>query len=329
MTTRLALVGLEHVHAGHYLSCLKSLPEIDLVAVAESNPKRVSALGDSLKGLTVVSDYHELLQTRAIDGVLICSANSRHKPMVLDFARAKVPILCEKPLATTCVDAREMLAICEAHEVPLGICFPVRLSEPLRQAKRLLEHGGIGQVVAVKATNHGTMPGDWFVDPHLSGGGAVMDHTVHIVDALRWLFRAEFTQVFAHAANRLHPIPVEDVGLLTLEMSSEVFVTLDTSWSRPNRSFPIWGDVVIEIVGTQGVISLDLFPWTLNHYSEPAGKHLADARDGDLSLRMLKNFVGVILGRSMLSATGLDGLRALEVVEAAYKSIATRQVVSL
>ena len=215
MTTRLALVSLEHVHAGHYLSCLKSLPEIDLVAVAESDPKRVSALADVLKGLTVVSDYHELLQTGAVDGVLICSANSRHKSMVLDFARAKIPILCEKPLATKCVDAREMLAICEAHEVPLGICFPVRFSEPLRQAKRLLEQGGIGQVVAVKATNHGTMPGDWFVDPQLSGGGAVMDHTVHVVDALRWLFEAEFTQVFAHAANRLHPIPVEDVGLLT------------------------------------------------------------------------------------------------------------------
>ncbi len=119
------------------------------------------------------------------------------------------------------------------------------------------------------------------------------------------------------------------MGLLTLEMSNEVFVTLDTSWSRPNRSFPIWGDVTIDIIGTCGVISLDLFPWTLNHYSEPAAKHLADARDGDLILRMLENFVGMIQGRSALSATGLDGLRALEVVEAAYKSIATRQVVSL
>jgi predicted dehydrogenase len=122
---------------------------------------------------------------------------------------------------------------------------------------------------------------------------------------------------------------VEDVGLLTLEMSNEVFVTLDTSWSRPNRSFPIWGDVTIEIIGTHGVISLDLFPWTLNYYSESAGKHLADARDGDLSLRMLENFVGMIEGRDRLSATGLDGLRALEVVEAAYRSIATQRVVPL
>ena len=297
--------------------------------MAESDQRRVSAHAALLEGITAVSDYHELLRLGAVDGVLVCSANSRHKQIVLDFARAKVPILCEKPIATKCVDAREMLAICEAHDVPLGICFPVRFSEPLRQAKRLIEQNGLGRVVAVKATNHGTMPGDWFADPQLSGGGAVMDHTVHVVDALRWLFEAEFTQVFAHAANRLHAIPVEDVGLLTLEMSNEVFVTLDTSWSRPNRSFPIWGDVTIEIIGTRGVMSLDLFPWTVNYYSEPAGKHLADACDGDLSLRMLENFVGMIQGRAKLSASGLDGLRALEVVEAAYKSIATRQVVPL
>ena len=297
--------------------------------MAESDQRRVSAHASLLEGLTVVSDYGQLLRPGAVDGVLVCSANGRHKQMVLDFARAKIPILCEKPIATKSADAREMLAICEANDVPLGICFPVRFSEPLRQAKRLVEQGGLGQVVAVKATNHGTMPGDWFADPQLSGGGAVMDHTVHVVDALRWLFDAEFTQVFAHAANRLHPIPVEDVGLLTLEMSNEVFVTLDTSWSRPNRSFPIWGDVTIEIIGTRGVLSLDLFPWTLNYYSESAGKHLADARDGDLSLRMLENFVGMIEGRATLSATGLDGLRALEVVEAAYRSIATQRVVPL
>ncbi|MGH9427642.1 MAG: Gfo/Idh/MocA family protein, partial [Terriglobia bacterium] len=181
MTTRLALVSLEHVHAGHYLSCLKNLVGIELVAVAEPDQRRVSAHAGLLEGLAVVPDYRELLGHGYLDGVLICSANSRHKAVVLDFARAKIPILCEKPIATKCADARDMLAVCEAHEVPLGICFPVRFSEPLRQAKRLVEHGALGQVVAVKATNHGTMPEDWFVEPQLSGGGAVMDHTVHVV----------------------------------------------------------------------------------------------------------------------------------------------------
>ena len=60
-----------------------------MVAVAESDQKRVSAHASLLEGLTVVSDYHQLLRPGAIDGVLVCSANSRHKQVVLDFARAK------------------------------------------------------------------------------------------------------------------------------------------------------------------------------------------------------------------------------------------------
>jgi predicted dehydrogenase len=130
MTTRLALVSLEHVHAGHYLACLKNLSGVEVVAVAEPDQSRVSAHAAFLDGLPVVSDYRELLRLGDLDGVLICSANSRHKPMVLDFARAKVPILCEKPIATKGVDAREMLAICEAHEVPLGVCFQSGSANP-------------------------------------------------------------------------------------------------------------------------------------------------------------------------------------------------------
>src|SRR5207253_4603380 len=126
----------------------------------------------------------------------------------------------ENPVATRGLGAREMVAICPAHDVLLGMCFPGRFSPALRQAKQLIHKGELGKVLAVKSTNHGTMPGDWFVDPQLAGGGAIMDHAVHVVDVLRWLFEAEFTQVFCHAATRLYDLAVEDVGLLTLEMSN-------------------------------------------------------------------------------------------------------------
>ena len=305
------------------------MPQVELTAIVEAEDSRFRPHAELLSGVRRFADYQSLLNKDDVDGVIICAANSKHRQVILDFARAGIPVLCEKPIATGTEDAREMLAICEAHRVPLGICSPCRFSEPLHQAKRLIRESAIGKVVAVNSTNRGMMPDDWFVQPKLSGGGALIDRTVHVVDALRWLFEAEFTRVLAHAATRLHAIPVEDVAVLTLEMSNEAFVTLDTSWSRPNRSFPLWGDVDLELIGTAGVLSLNLFPWTINVYSESAGKHLADARDGDLNLRMIENFIAVIRGEAKFAANGLDGLRALEVVEAAYKSIATGQVVDL
>ena len=327
--TDLAIISFEHVHASHYLDCLTRIDDVRLKAVAEAETERLVPFSSRLAGVAIYSDYREMLKTETLDGVIVCAANARHKDIVIDCARSGKAILCEKPIASRTADAHEMLAICQAHDVLLGICFPIRFSEALHRAKRLIKQKALGKVVAAKTTNHGTMPGGWFVDPHLAGGGAVMDHTVHIVDALRWLFDAEFTRVFAHAATRLYDVSVEDCGMLSLEMSNNVFVTLDTSWSRPNRSFPIWGDVSMTIVGTEGVLDLHLFPWTLNLYSENAGKHVAIAHDGDLNGVMLENFVGAIQDKTPLSANGVDGLRALEVVEAAYRSIATNSVVAL
>ncbi len=326
---RLAIISFEHVHAPQYLQCLGAMKSVELVAVAEPDTTRLTPHSQLLTGVQQVGDYRELLSSQSLDGVIVCAANSRHKTIVLDCARSRIPVLCEKPIATKASEAREMLAVCQAHGVPLGICFPVRFSEPLHQAKRVIMEGGLGEVVAVKATNQGMMPGDWFVDPQLAGGGAIMDHTVHVVDALRWMFDAEFTRVYAHAATRLHNIQTEDVGLLSLEMSNGVFASLDTSWSRPGKSYPIWGNVNLTIVGTSGVLDLEVVPWTLQHYSEGAERYLVESRDGDLNLRLLENFVSAVQGKVELSATGVDGLRALEVVEAAYKSIATGRMVAL
>ena len=325
----LSIVGFEHVHAPHYLECLRGMRGVEVVALAEPDSTRLEPHARLLAGVPVYSDYRRMLQEVALHGVIICSANAKHKEPVIACARAGIPILCEKPLATKAIDAREMLAICTAHDVLLGMCFPARFSPALHQAKQLIHKGELGKVLAVKSTNHSTMPGDWFVDPQLAGGGAIMDHAVHVVDALRWLFEAEFTQLFGHAATRLYDLSVEDVGLLTLEMSNEVFVTLDASWSRPKKSFPIWGDVSLAIIGTEGVLNLELFPWTLNNYAEDAGKHVVIARDGDLNHRLLENFVKSISHETTISANGLDGLRALEVVEAAYKSITARKVAVL
>jgi predicted dehydrogenase len=329
LVIKLLILGLEHMHALQYIECLKHMADVRVAAVAEAGNRRLSAASESLHSTPVYTDYRKMLSEVPADGAIVCSANAKHKDMVKDCARVGIPILCEKPIATKTTDAREMLAVCQAHEVPLGMCFPARFSEGLSQAKHLIGQGGMGKVLAVKATNHGTMPGDWFVDPELAGGGAIMDHTVHVVDALRWLFEAEFTQVFAHASNRLHNLGVEDTGLLSLEMSNEVIVTLDTSWSRPNRSYPIWGDVSFTIVGTRGVLNLELFPWTLNHYSEEAGKHLVISQDGDLNRLLLGNFIGALSSRTTLMPDGVDGLRALEVVEAAYQSVASGTVVTL
>jgi UDP-N-acetylglucosamine 3-dehydrogenase len=320
----LAIIGFEHLHAYHYFHLLREMPGIQLHLV-ETDLSLLAPIETNLTKIPVYSNTEKLLSNIQVDGAIICTDNKGHHDSVIACARANIQMLCEKPIATTLEDAREMLALCGAHDVSLGICFPVRQSPVIQQARELIRQGGLGEVLAIKATNHGTMPGGWFVDPARSGGGAIIDHTVHVADALRWMLGAEFTRVFALASTRLHDIPVEDCGLLSLEMNNGVFVTLDTSWSRPHQSSPLWGDVSLRIVGTAGVLDLELFPWTINFFSEEAGKHLAVPCDGNLNQKMLNNFIQVIAGQEKITADGRDGLRALEVVCAAYKSLASGQ----
>jgi len=326
---RLLLIGFEHPNAHHYVECLRNQSEVKLAALAEPNNLRFHAEGNLLAGVPVFADYRTMLQEVPADGAIICSASARHKEMVIACARAKVSVLCEKPLATRTADAREMLAICEAHDVRIDVCFPARFCERLIQAKQLIEQGELGKILTVKASSRVIVPADWFVDPDLSGGGVIMEQGTLLLDAFRWLFQSEFVQVFGSCSSRLCNLAVEDAGSLTLHMGNEAIVTIDVGWCLPDKSLPNSQNTSVSIVGTRGVLDLEPLPWMLNFYSEKDTSYVSIGCDEDAGWRMLAHFVGALSQEIMAGASGVDGLRALEVAEAAYKSISTGTAVLL
>jgi predicted dehydrogenase len=243
-------------------------------------------------------------------------------------ARSGVHVLCEKPIAVTVSDGVEMIEACRVAGVSLATAFPVRHVPAIMRAKQMVDEGKVGEVLAVKATNHGRMPGGWFIKRELSGGGAVIDHTVHVADLLRWILKDEFKSVYAEIDTRFHDFDIDDCGTLAFEMEKGIFATLDPSWSRP-RNYPTWGDVAMEIIGTDGVISIDAF-----------SQHLVEIGDsqrpvryrgwGDSSdLALVADFVSAVREGSRPAADGVDGLRALEVALAAYESASCGDVAVL
>ena len=138
--------------------------------------------------------------------------------------------------------------------------------------------GAIGTPLMVKATNPGRMPPGWFSDPALAGGGATMDHTVHVADMLRWIFEREIVSVYAEIDARIHPgLPTDDIGLLLLDLDGGLSASLDASWSRA-KTWPTWGGVTMEVIGTNGVLALDAFNQNVQ---------LFDDRDRPVSSRPL------------------------------------------
>ena len=183
--------------------------------------------------------------------------------------------LCEKPISVNIVDAKAMIDAADKAGVVLQTAFPVRHAEPIRRLKAAVDAGKLGDIIAINATNHGKMPPGWFLDPVQAGGGAVMDHTVHVADIVRWMLKTEFTQVYAEVDTLLHDVDIDDCGMLTMELASGAIMSLDPSWSRPD-TFTTWGDVTMELIGTKGVASIDVFRqagmlYVANRPSSPGG----------------------------------------------------------
>ena len=237
-------------------------------------------------------------------------------------------ILCEKPIATNIEDAKAMIETCHRANVKLQIAFPVRFCTPVMQVKAMLDRGAIGEVLAIRGTNHGQMPGGWFVDPALSGGGAVMDHTVHVVDLIRWFFGKEFISVYAEADTMLWDVDIDDCGMLSMELEGGIYVTQDPSWSRP-RTNPTWGDVTLEIVGTEGIIYLDAFAQNFLVYEDEKNKVSERSFGQDMDFGLIEDFIAMIAADREPSITGYDGLKAMEVALAAYESARVRRPISL
>src|SRR5690606_30679800 len=174
------------------------------------------------------------------------------------------------PIATALEDAAVMVTEANKAGVILRAAFPVRHSDPVIRLKSIVESGAIGDVIGIAGTNRGKMPPGWFLDKELAGGGAVFDHTVHVVDIMRWYLNSEVAQVYAEVDTLLHDVDIDDAGMLTMEFENGVIATLDPCWSRP-KTFPTWGDVTMKIVGTKGTLAVDAFAQTGEVFSDVVG----------------------------------------------------------
>lgn len=318
---KVGVISFEHMHALSYTKALKGIADAELVGIADSDTFRGTEMAFRF-GTTYYADYKELLQTD-IDGVIVCTCNKLHAPVVVDAANAGKHILVEKPFSISYEASKAMLQACIDNKVKIMTAFPLRFNQAVQNAKKAVDNGEIGDILCITGINHGKIPSGWFLDKELSGGGAVMDHTVHVADLMRWFVRSEVSTVYAESDALIHNKGIDDCGLLSVEFENGVFGTIDTSWAH-HKSYPVWPEVYMEIIGTKGVITLDAFKQIERVYTETEVYDEVWGSDGDAGL--VEEFAEVLRkGKSPL-VTGLDGARATEIALTAYKSSESHRV---
>jgi len=321
MTIRLGMLGYAHVHAPGFARAVQALPDASLVALSDPDLDRLAA-ATAAHGVDGYTSHIDVLARSDIDGVIVMSTTVEHRALIDAAAAAGKHILCEKPLATTYEDAAAIVTVCREHGVKLQTAFPMRYSPAAIALRRVVREGGVGTPLMVNATNQGQYPGGWFGDPALAGGGAVMDHVVHVVDMLRWIFDADVTEVYAEVDSRLHPgLAVDDVAILTFTLANGVTATLDPSWCRPT-TWPTWGGLTMDVIGSTQIVALDAFRQNLELYDDrdPARPHRLLSWGVDANLDLTRAFVDAIRADTDPPITGDDGLAATAVALCAYES---------
>jgi len=188
---RVAIIGAGTIVQGGHIPNFQSITNVSIEAVCDVNEARVQALIAEKNIPHAYTDYKVMLREIKPDITVIATPNIFHKPMAMEALNAGSHVLCEKPLALTYADAKEMMELANAKGLTLNVGSHYRWSDAIRAAKAQGDAGFYGDIYAVRSVWHrrAGIPGygSWFTRKDLAGGGALLDIGIHALDRALYL----------------------------------------------------------------------------------------------------------------------------------------------
>ena len=326
---------------------LKVVPAIaeaqdaQLAAVYSRDRERAEAFAEKHGANAAYDDLDAMLSDSKVDAVFICSPNSVHAVHTLQSARAGKHVLCEKPMATTVEDAASMVKVCREYGVKLGVGYHLRTHPGHLMARQAIEQGILGRLVLAQGQwafgvrgQEGPPPRSgqrlWWDEPDMIGGASTMMGTgVHAVDLMRFLIGSEVTEVNAMTDGQTSDQPLEQLATLSLRFEGGVIATVTCSRLLPDSRNDL------AIYGSMGRITGQATLWEARQgrvelISEDA--HRTEV----CSYHYLGNFIAEVedFHRAIEedrepAATGVDGLRVVEITLAMIESARKGRTVKL
>lgn len=242
--TRVGIAGLGAVAMTH-LAAYTELPYVDVVGGADPAPG-ARALATERFGFPCYASVDELLATQSLDLLCVLSSVNTHRSLVESAARHRVPVLCEKPLAVSVVDALAMDAACRSAGVSLAYGSSYRFLAPIAEARRVVAEGLIGRVDLVVQTfvgGRGPARQEPIGSEHYPAGGpggtglGLFDHGIHFLDYIPWLLDSRIEAVFGRGNRSGSPLRPEFAYLTLANDITAHLLCYDGTWSTklPNE----------------------------------------------------------------------------------------------
>lgn len=320
-TIRVGMIGVGGIAQGHVERLLK-LPEVEIVALADASEQSLSntlkSFQDQIGQPQTFADYRQMLETVKPDAVVICTPHTQHFQQAMDSLDAGAHVLLEKPMVNRVVEAHALLKKIDETKKVVGLAYQRHSLPQFRYIKEKIASGEFGPVQFVSALQQQDYKkltkGSWRQDPALSGGGQINDSGSHLLDIVLWTTGLAPEKVSAFMDFRDTPIDINSAlsikftngaqGNLSIVGDAAGWYEDITIWCERGSFYVRNPNSTLQVQGTDG----NLF--TPEPFDMPAGS------DVDT------NFIHTILGTEEIAAAPINGLRTIELTEAAWESAA-------
>src|SRR5262245_90428 len=232
---RWGLIGASTIAREWVLDAIRAQPGNEVSAVLSTDARRGADFGRALGVPSSYTELARLLSDSAVDAVYVSTTNELHKPQVLAAAAARKHVLCEKPLALTLADAREMVEACTRAGVVLATNHHLRNAATHRKIRDLIRSGAIGKPLFARVFHAVFLPPHlqgWRLHKPEAGGGVILDITCHDADTLRFLLDAEPVDAVALAQEgALATSGLEDGVMAVLRFGNGVLAQLHDAFT--------------------------------------------------------------------------------------------------
>ena len=300
--------GKNHVRVYNELS------ETELVAVCDVNVERAKIIAEQYE-IKAYNDSQKLLKRNDVQAVSICTWTTTHAVEAMKALKARKHTLVEKPLASTIREARRIVDYAKQKEKHLMVGFIERFNPVVQRAKDILRRGEIGELVSATAKRVSQWP------ERIGDVGVVKDYAIHEIDIMRKIFEEDPTSIYAKVGKLKHK-KFEDYAQMMLTFKHGKTAFIETNWLTPEKTRSL------TLTGSNAILSLDYL--TQGITVETLDKTLSPRYQWKEPLKLeLQHFAESVLKNKKPKVSGVDGLKALIIAEAAIQSSETGAAIRL
>ena len=342
---RFGLVGAGEI-GGVRADALSRSPGCTLVAVADTDRARAESVARPHRA-AALEDFRELIARDNLDAVIVSTPPGSHEEVTLAALEAGKHVVCEKPLAPGVDACGRMVEVARRHSLVLATGFCQRYFPAIQFVKKSVESGAIGELTHVRAyTGH---PGlselrkPWMSSKSATGGGALMDNGIHIIDLVGHIL-GDIIEVYGAASHNTWKLDgVEDHGIALLRNRTGKTATIEAGWNEW-RGYRF----SIEAYGDRGMVRASYAPmFAMAVYLDKPGVvrrrkyqlyptvFLREQWYGWRStvrtafIEEFMDFLRRVKREPSGGADGKAGLQAVEIAQAVYQSHAERRPVAV